>query len=382
MGVNLTHALGRKQKVFAKEESAAGTFVKPAATDALKAIKVSMPFSQERKDRMDSRTTRSVLERISGKKSATWSIEKYIIPSGTAGTPPDDHVLWKAGVGGDTGYTNTGSTSDEYALASSQTLETLSIVRHLNDIVMESVKGAVVEEIKVVANGGDEPKVNFSGFAMGHVHTGYTTLDGDMVSSDQMTVDDHANIEIDSVVKIDSDDNSGAGYKVTAGTTSPYTLETTLSASDGVAVTPFTPSETTAGSPINGITGSTVIDTVTFPILAFELTLKNNIKAVEDEAQQAIANDFIPGFREVTGKISVRARRDFIIELGKRKSFSTRDVRVTLGAGSGTRLQIDVDYAEFEFEDFEVPESEEAIISLPFKALGSSGDDEVKFTFL
>ena len=146
-------------------------------------------------------------------------------------------------------------------------------------------------------------------------------------------------------------------------------------------VVPFVPSETTAGNPITGIAGSLTIDAVTVPITAFDITISNNLKPLADEAQQQYPTDVIPGFRDVTGNVSFRARKDFIIELGKRKAFAARDIQVILGSAAGKKCTINVDFAEFIFAALEVPEADEAIVKLPFVAVGSAGEDEVGVVF-
>ena len=91
--------------------------------------------------------------------------------------------------------------------------------------------------------------------------------------------------------------------------------------------------------------------------------------------------DYIVGPRDVTGTISVRARRDLIKELGRRKRFQTRDVDLISGTVSGAILTVNLPFIEFNFAAVEIPESEEGTFSLPFRALGSVGADSVDMVF-
>lgn len=381
MGVATPHAVGRNQKFFAKAETTFATFAKPAATNALKVLKSEMSFKQERKDRMDARSSRSVLERITGKQEVTWSVEKYILPSGSAGTAPDDGDIWKNLLGVET---VNASTSVVYTPSASQSaLGSLSLVRHFNDVVMEALAGAVCESASVKLSGGDEPKVTFEGFAAKHIHTGYSTTSGALSggeSSISIQSADVYNFENGSVIQVGTSTN----HEVTSGGgTSTLTLGTTISGaqSSGVAVAPYVPSETTAGSPIAGVLGSLTVDGTALLISSAEVNIKNNHKQVNDEAFYAYTTDYVPGFREVTGSLTVRARRDFVLYLGKRKAFTTRDLQLICGTTSGAKFKIDIDYAEFEFSALEAPEAEEVTFTLPFKALGSSGEDEITVTF-
>jgi len=151
-----------------------------------------------------------------------------------------------------------------------------------------------------------------------------------------------------------------------------------------VAVIPYTPDETVSGSPSPGITGSvTLAGNSGLEIVSFELSLVNNIKAISDEAFASTVTDFIPGFRDVTGSLSVRCAKDQALEIGKRKGFSTRDLQIVSGSGTGNVCTIDLDQVEFEFSALNVPESEEVIIDLPFRALAqdAASNDELTITF-
>lgn len=391
MGLNEQHALGRTKKFFAVTEPTAGVFIVPESADAAKVLNVSMGIDSERRDRVDSRQSRSMLERITGKSVVTWAVDAYIIPSGTAGTPPDLDLLIKAAMGK---VTNVPATSDKYELTAVQAIDTLTLIRHMPDVVMEAVRGAWVETMTINAAGGDEPRISFDGGAFQHIHTGTSTLNGATPGGGgaDFTAEtaDGRNFHNDSVVKIGTDDNSGEGHQIITDSTRPtFTSDANISAqADALPIIPFTPTETTAGSPATMITGSFKMTPavggggdVTFPITSFEVTIANGVKALDDEAMQELPTDVIPGFRAVTGSVSFRARKDFIIELGDRKDFPARNMIVVIGSGAGKTLTIDIDFAELNFADLDVPEAEEAVITVPFTALGSAGEDEIVLTF-
>lgn len=376
MGNAQDHALGRNRAFFCKTESTYGTFNKPAATDAAKILNCSFDFKQERRNRMDSRAVRAHYERITGRKEVSWSVDSYLVPSGSGSTDPDLAPLFKAAMGA--------SSSQVFSLTSGQALDSLTLVQHMNSVVMEAVTGAYVEAMTISMTGGDDPKVSFSGGASTHVHTSTSTTNGTGSSSATLIVDDADAFEIGSVVKVAATDNSGAGYKVTNKVGATLTLEAVTSWADEVAVVPFTPSETTAGSPSPGITGSvTLAGNTGIEIVSFELSLANNIKAISDEAFASTVTDFIPGFRDVTGSLSVRCAKDQALEIGKRKGFSARDLQIVSGSGTGKVCTIDMDQIEFEFAALNIPESEEVIIDLPFRALAqdAASNDEFTITF-
>ena len=424
-------ALGRNLLAFAKTETTFGTFVKPATADAIRVLRFDMSYAQERKDRMDKRNTRSIQSRFSGKKTCTWEVETYVLPSGTAGTPPDVHALLIGTIGGTAGYTNTGGTSDAYTPTYSQSdLGSVSLVRFVKDesltvsgghggLVMEAMKGCWVDSMAINISGGSEPRFTFSGGAADHIFTGTTRQDGaiDNATNTTLTFEQLGTGEVGSVVAVvhagghHTDLEVSAGDLATAAKTVPSTDMSTAVTNppddtnvvDGAAIFPYVPAQTLASdTPLGGITGTFTLvaassfvingddsstDTLssaqdTFHFTEFELTVNNNVKAHNDEALTDKANDYSLGFREVTGSISFRARKDLIVTIGLAKKFHATDLQVVVGDTAGSKMTIDLDQVEFDTHALEIPEAEEAIITLPFKALGdATGDDELTITF-
>jgi hypothetical protein len=384
MGTTQTHALGRNRKFFAKVETTYGTFVAPAATDAVKALNASFTFQQARENRMDSRTTRSLLERYTGKKQVSWSSEHYVIPSGAEGTAPDVGVMLKALMGTET---VNGGVSVIYSLSDSQSgLTSLSLVQHFNDVLMEAAKGAWVESCTISGKGGDAPRIKFEGGAADLVTTGTSTTNG-ATSGTTVTVQtaDADNFDVDSVIKVGTADNSGAGFKVTAKSGAALTVNGSPAMGNGVSVIPFVPTETTAGAVLGGIAGSFLIDGVAVGVITeFEVTIKNNIKPISDEALNEKVSDFIVGYREVSGSVTLRGRSDVIKYHAQRRTdiTDTKDLRLAIGTTAGKILTIDIDRAEWVNEGIDSPEADEITIKLPFVALASSaGADEITLTF-
>jgi hypothetical protein len=382
MGLNSAHGLGRERKFFAKTETSSGTFLKPTATDAAKMLASSIDLQQERADRLDSRQSRAVLERITGRANVPWSCEGYLIPSGTAGTPPDIHALLIAAMGGDAAsvYTNVPATSDTYVLVNSQAPDTLSVVHHLPGVYMESCWGAWVESMTITAASGEPPKIAFEGGAMGYAWTGTSlATNSDTGTSVEHTASQARNFSVNSVVSVgdDTDLQVSAVDYVTPAITIPSTTFVS-----GEAILPYTPTETVAGSPISGVVGSFKIDTVSIPITAYTLTLTNNIKPMDDEVVTRYPSDIIPGYRSVTGSISFRARKDLIKYLGHRNDYQQDQLELIMGTTAGSICTVEADQVEYDFNAVEVPEAEEAVITLPFVALGTStNEDEFDIVF-
>lgn len=186
--------------------------------------------------------------------------------------------------------------------------------------------------------------------------------------------------EINSVVQLGSDSNGGAGFKVTAIPSSGvFTLDAYGTAVDAAAVVPFAPTWSPTGSVLAGTSGTLTFDNQSLvgPCTNFELSIKSGNKYVEDGAFEQYLSDAIVGIFEITGKIDVRLRKDHLLKILNRKTYTSVAVAMTMGgtAQSGTRLEISCPYCEQDWSDFEVPESEEVTVSIPFIAMDSSGND-------
>jgi hypothetical protein len=397
---NQNHVLGARQKFFQVKEATPGTFIKAATGHSANCLTTSFVPNVGRKDRLDAyMPSRTVTERITGTEEHSWSYEGHWIPSGTKNIAPDIGDMVLAATGSETVNAN----DVTYALTSSQQITTLSMTRHFQEIFQEALAGAWVEEMKWNFAGGEEPKVSFSGGAMSYAATGYSTLDAEMTTpwtTMQVQPEDlnlfmtnpnaagSAGQGARSVVKIDdgSDpytdievtvDNEDATFTVTAGGTDDQ--------ADDAAVTPYVPTHTDLGSPITGVTGAYDIWDVTpanftAKITAFEFTHKNNFKPNSDQAFAARVTDVIAsGMREVTGSMTFRVRQDHIEHILNRRQLATRQMRVLAGgaAQSGTSLDITFPACELLWSEAQVPQTEEATINVPFKALGTgTGNNE------
>jgi len=397
MGVSQLHALGRNRKFYVNEETTyidsenvATAFVKPAGTDAAVVLNASFTPAQERKVRDDARASRSALEQITGKKSATWSVESYVLPSGTAGTAPDLGPLFKGAMGTET---VSGGTRVTYSLNTNQDLGSFSLTQFFNETFMETLTGCYVNSMTISVAGGEEPKVTFEGESSGLYIPTTTSPSAAQLTAGESTAtvdgsgtgtsfDVHAgegeNFKPGSVISVGTDTD----LVVTAVSNDTITVDSSITFTDDDEVKPFAPTETVAGSPIAGILGSLTLAGNSLPITSFEVTVANNNKGIADEAFVAGTSDYVPGFRDVTGSLSIRCRRDLAIEIGKRLDFGTQAIVVTCGDTAGKKLIVEIDDAEFEVAAVDTPQSDEVVVPMTFRALATSaGEDEIVIKF-
>lgn len=390
MGVSQIHALGRNRKFYVNEEATFGTFAKPAGTDAAVILNATFTPAQERKVRDDARSSRSALEQITGKKSATWTVESYVLPSGSAGTAPDLGPLFKGAMGTET---VSGGSRVTYSLNTNQDLGSFSLVQFFNETFMESLTGCYVNSMTISIAGGEEPKVTFEGESSGtYIPTTsspnatqlaagetFATVSG---SGTAATFNVHTgegkNFKVGSVISVATDTD----LEVTGVSGDAITVDSSITFADDDDIKPFVPTETVAGSPIAGILGSLTLAGTSLPITAFEVTVANNMKGIADEAFVTGTSDYVPGFRDVTGSLSIRCRRDLAIEIGKRLDFGTQAIVVTCGDTAGKKLIVEIDDAEFEVAAVDTPQSDEVVIPMTFRALATSaGEDEIVIKF-
>ena len=397
MGVSQLHALGRNRKFYVNEETTyidsenvATAFVKPAGTDAAVILNASFTPAQERKVRDDARASRSALEQITGKKSATWSVESYVLPNGSAGTAPDLGPLFKGAMGTET---VSGGTRVTYSLNTNQDLGSFSLTQFFNETFMETLTGCYVNSMTISVAGGEEPKVTFEGESSGLYIPTTTSPSAAQLAAGESTAtvdgsgtgtsfDVHAgegeNFKPGSVISVGSDTD----LVVESVSNDTITVDSSITFTDDDEVKPFAPTETVAGSPIAGILGSLTLAGNSLPITSFEVTVANNNKGIADEAFVAGTSDYVPGFRDVTGSLSIRCRRDLAIEIGKRLDFGTQAIVVTCGDTAGKKLIVEIDDAEFEVAAVDTPQSDEVVVPMNFRALATSaGEDEIVIKF-
>lgn len=394
--------LNRRRRVFFVTETTYNTMVKMSATDAAK-IRSGMinTHKPNRIDVEENRSSRSIENRYTANTPPTpWEFEFDVRPSGTAGTPADIHPVLKAAFGT---YTNTPATSDAYTLSDTvQGLDSLSIHdfveagsnsdRHGHQL--ETLSGALVEELTISGNGTEAPKIRASGLGAQYALTGRSDInDAAPASQTDFDVTNGNKFAVNSIIAIYEeadgttlvDDNSTAGHKVTAISSNNLTVADALSAgvADNDIVVPWAPSESVAGQPIDPSLGSLTFDGLAIYPIEWSFTLKNNLKLYEDQAFERYATGFHEGFREVTGSIKYRMKSGTLFEaLSQRTDYGNITITVVMGSAAGYKATL-VFKGEIDFDNFDRSVDETVIANVPLRGLASSANakDELALTF-
>lgn len=380
-------ALGREQSVFLKKEASCEVYQKPITTDAIRVRHCHIGFDQERVFRTDKDArTRSRRSRISRRQTMPWDIETYFDPSGVAGTPPDIGVLLEAAFGTESiGY---GPGTVTYSLLNSQQLHSLQLVSDVSYATQQLLQAAKINEWTISGSGGDEVICSFSGdgqaYAAGHrTHWGttdgintYVTLD----SADDIELWD-ANILIQFLLADGTyDNNTGAGYRVTSvvAATGRLNLDAVPDAHTTLPVLTYVPAETVVENAAVGIIGSVKIDTVSVPVTAWSVTVRNNIKVHNDEFGETGPTAQITGLRDVEGSLTVRLWRDQAIQYARARTFTSRDLEIIFGSDTagGYRGTLAMGNIEFNIPDIDPPEDEEVEMEFAFVAMKDAANED------
>ena len=380
------HALGRNRWVFAKAEVTPGTQIKPVAGDAVEIESDTMKDEVSLEPWLVPGQYRDPTEVIEGKGKVTFSMESWLLPSGTAATEPQASPILTAGFGAN----NSGAGSIwTYTPTAVQTVPTLSLYRGFEDaagvlIYSEAIWGAVVDKITVRMSGGDPIMFSAEGWAQGMAKTGNSTLNGIMSASTTMVVQtvDKNQFQVGSLIEIGTTDN----VLVTVDSAAPsFTVDTSVSEADTSVVKPWLPDPTpVAGSPLTSIKGSLDIhdgvSAQTVKVNAFEVSITNNVLPYEDVLFEQYPTDGSPDWRAIEGTLTFRMRKDYLIHLMNIKEVTARDLAIVCGDTAGKRWKVDMDYCMLNFSEATVPKDQVGTVTASFRALGSSGNDSITLT--
>lgn len=380
------YAFGRQEKLYAVPETTYGAAASaPAAGNAVRFLEASFAQSEDRIPRSDKRGTRSLLETIVQRLSVQWSVRGYLLPSGAAGTAPDGwDDIFEAGFGTET---INASTNVIYSLAK-EFEKTLTFHRafgsSLTDASLaEMVRGGVVNQLQFTLSGSEPAMVSASGFAADILRAGRGTINTDSgtVINFSGTGEAH-NFDAGQYVDIDSVTDQLISSVSTGANT--ITVPSHSAQSNGEFVAPSAcikgQTFTSTAVPISGILGSCSLEGTTLTIKGAEINLNNGAVAHNDHYGTNKTDGYHQGNRSVEGSIRVRLDASNFNRVAKTR----RSTKIALSLVSGTVAgsiatfalsNVIVDYTP-------IPSNAEGDIevNLPFKAYGSSGEDELTLT--
>ena len=383
---------GVRRQFWVKAEATYDTQQAIAATDAVDLV--DMQFTPEKVlTEINSHVgTGSYQGEVEGQTGGKWTATCDFMPT-TAGTAPDIGPALKAAFGDET---IVGGTSVTYDFNDSDTVQTLQLVIYGGDEFYEVVTGAWVEQLTIDAVQNQVPRMTFSGGFAGYGNLrGAPSTTGSNASAattiNMATGDGYklANVGAGAYIKFGSEDNGGAGYKVTSVTASTIVITPGLANTVGVAtaVTPLVPSQTLVGTRISaGIEHAMTIDAVSMGFVSAKYTIATGIKALDRAASSSRPTRvFRTGGRIVDAELDTYFLDEMSEILGAAHASTQvlRDVAVRLGPNTAaSRAILNTDKTLFKVQPIALPDAEVAMAKLIGRARqNSAANDEFSLVF-
>jgi hypothetical protein len=381
-------AITEGQEIFVVAETTPGTLVFPAAADLVVATgDGSLNQNPTFTDSEEIANTRSVLDSFRDITPAgTWEIPTYIRPSGAAGDVPSTAAILEALFGDET---IVGGTSVTYGCAMS--LGTVSIwVKKKHSGVDEGTvffaSGATVDQLSLGVTSKGAVKGDFSGGFMQLGWCGTDQLNGALSGAEtDIVVNDAKKSCVGGRIKIGIDDNSGAGYAITAVNVSTETL--TISPAnagaqdDDTTVAPFLPTGTKTGTPAENRNATLSVGGSEINFKNLDLTFTNAIEYLTEEITTSeYPEDYAEGKRNVDGSIDIYLRHDDLQYFYDAMQNTDKAIILTVSGGAGYIMALTMGQCRLSVP---VVSSTAPTVSLniPYKAKASTGEDEIEMAF-
>lgn len=378
-------ALGREEKLYSVPETTYSVAASvPGATDALRFMTLNIAQTIERVQRTDKRPTRSYLETIVRRKSVSWSLDGYLLPSGAAGTAPDGWDTILEAVFGT--QTVNSSTSVVYTLAKDYS-KSLTMHRAVGNgaavaVFAEMMRGAVPTTCEFTLSGQDEAKVSISGFASDVLRAGTSLLVTDTGTAVAVTTGTGDAFDAGQYVNIGSVTNQLIASVSTDTVTVPAHAAGT--AGDKLVPSACVVSQTIAATavPISGIAGSCSLAATTLDILTAKITLDNGSVAHNDKYGTDRADSFHLNNRKVSGEFTVRLTDSNFIRIAKTKNATKLALTLVAGTVAGSISTFSMPNVVLDYSAIPSTAEADIVVTVPFVAYASTSfEDELTLTF-
>lgn len=311
--------VGLDQKIWMTAETggfgaAATGGLFPTGTDAIEHTTASVDFTIPR-DASATRSGRSVVTRLSGKRQVKFSLESYIIPGTPDGsqhpTLPDSHLLMLSAFG-ICNQTNPAVIEYQLGHASTNSIRVLEEGTHMSRLAY----GCVIDTLTFTLPGDGKAMMKAEGFGQDVKVAGQTLIAATATATNVLTLTtgEGARFEVGAYVDvIDATDGStriAAARQISAADTSSITVGgAAITAAIGSIVIGAAPdfSADSSADALLGLQGTfttALMGTVDCQLMSAEISIKNNYTQ----------KDFLYGTSEICGFIADK-RRDVSIKL-------------------------------------------------------------------
>lgn len=383
-------AIARKQKILLVKEDTRGTLEYPA-TDGSAVVIIAAGYGSMNQnpnftDSEEIRNSRDVLDRfVDARPAGSWEFPTYVRPSGTAGDVPQDDVLYEAFFGDKT-------VNDGTDVTYSQALEKPTFsMWFMQGNIMRFAKGCTATSLGLNVNNTGGVTQNWSGGLMWMGWCGTDALASAAAQSDtDIVVDDAKKFSVGARIynSTTDDDNSGAGYEVTAVDidTNTLTIGTGVDDSGGWSeddvIAPFLPSTTEVGEPLaNRLTVVDLGADTGKRIQTMDLTLNDPVQYIEDEVgTDDYPTEYLEQERDYSGTINLYLRKEDAKYFYEGLNDTELDVSIKFGDTAGKQAELNMPQTSIEVP--EITTNAPAInMGIGMKALGDAGEDSATLKF-
>jgi hypothetical protein len=235
-------------------------------------------------------------------------------------------------------------------------------------------------------------KLEFSGQFMGMGWAGTDTLDeAALIGAEDVVVHNAKKFSVGAHVEFVEGTtvyDATTGYTVTdvVIATNTITVSPVLEAAldDESIIRPYLPTASAVGTPLGNRKGYATVDTVTTPLRSMSLNISDAPKYLDDEiTSDDFPTAYVETKRAVDGSIDVYFREnDLKYFYDGYNASSSGDValKMIVGTTAGSIVTYDMPTSSLS-----VPAPEDAdptvALNIPYKALGSSGEDSISITY-
>jgi hypothetical protein len=369
-------AIGRREAGLLLAESAIGTISgNLSAGKRFEFQSLNITDEVDKIEVLNKRQDPNIAAHFLGKRSSTFACEAYINPA-AAGVAPDVRAFF---LGAQMGETIVGGTSVTYAC--NNTLVPFAILRDV-EIASQLAHGCIVETLTLSGDGTGASMMSAAGRASYAVRTGTTTLSANEAAAQTvLSVTDASVFEVGGYIQVGADNNSGNGYRVTAVDTVADEITVTpglvTGASNNDVVAPIIPTGSVAGSPVSGIIGSATVGGAAIEITGYSVTIANEFTTNQEKYGAASYDRAMLADRRVEGSLTCFGTRSNLLRWIESRQIGTQAIVINVGDTAPRRMEIALPYSQLMVANLDVPETEQVMFELPFKALKSTGNDEL-----
>lgn len=380
-------ALLRRQKVVAVRETVPGELAFPAtdgtATEIVATDLVTLNQDAPLIDIPEIRNSRDVINRIVGRRvPGSFTIPVLLRPPGTAGTAPQDDVLWESLLGNKT--VNPG-----VSVVYSQNINKPSFSLWVKiDHTVFFAKGCVAESMSPTVDPVGGIALEWAGRYMlsgwcgqSEVSTAAASGATTVVVADAKRFSSGARIHNATI----ADTNGGAGYEVTFVDTATNTLTISTGIANiggwsiGDSIEPYFPETTMVGSPAEGRKFRINFgDELNKPLNNISLTIGDPVVFVEELTEYP--EGYIEDQRDINGTVTVYFRKENARYLYDAYEGTNVNVEIYNDAPVGHRFKFTMPRTSISVPQI-TANAPAVMLDIGIKALGTAGEDSLTVTF-